>query len=99
MRTHLLALCLSTPCSELPCRVFLQRMAANASLLCWEVMEGNASRMELLPHSYSSSWNTNKHRNVKVFLAKKCNFVPFCDFSIKIVIIVIIYHLKTFKPL
>lgn len=53
-------LSVGTPCSEpLPCSSFLQRSAADASLLCWEVMEGRASRMELLPHSYSSSCNTN----------------------------------------
>lgn len=40
------------------CRFLLQRMAANDSLFCWELMDGSTSRMELLPHSYSSSWNT-----------------------------------------
>lgn len=55
-----------TPCLLRPCRAFLQRMAANANLLCWELMEGRASRMELLPHSYSSSCSTDTVHSINV---------------------------------
>lgn len=65
---HSCLLCMTvlhrTPCLVLAWRVFLQRMPAKASLLCWEVMEGRASRMQLLPHSYSSSWNTDREKTV-----------------------------------
>lgn len=65
---HSCLLCMTvlqlTSCLVLACRVFLQRMPAKANLLCWEVMEGRTSRMQLLPHSYSSSLNTDREKTV-----------------------------------
>ena len=52
---------MSTSRGPRSCRAVLQRLAASASLFLWGLMEGRASRMLPLPHSYSSSWGERRY--------------------------------------